>query len=157
MTLRKTARYSVSVVSNIGSGGRTVPVVRYGIKYGQVIEPGAPYYILCDNQQERKPYGGSVRKNITEFVIEDTARQDHGYVMPLKPLLQEKLGVVEDEIMWNIGFSINSSDVLSIHFVQNEVGTKRHDIPLERYSELFELSNPRVIEKKPNGQWVFND
>lgn len=157
VTLRKTARYSVGVVSNIGSGGRNVPVVRYGIKYGQVIEPGAPYYILCDNQQERQPYGGSVRKNITEFVIEDTARQDHGYVMPLKPLLQEKLGVVEDEIMWNIGFSINSSDVLSIHFVQNEVGTKRHDIPLERYSELFELSNPRVIEKKPNGQWVFND
>lgn len=160
--LHKTARYSIGIVSTVGVGNgknaEYIKTVRYGILCGQELVPDRPNFILADENKDdtpdnRKPYGGAVYENIKEFVIEDTTNRSHGYLMPIKDILRRKLSVVPAEGFWNIGFSVGASDVITMHFSPIADNRKPITIQLERYSELFELANPKEIEEI-DGKWI---
>jgi len=146
IVLQKTARYSIGVYAN----GRP----QYGIKYHQTLEPGKPYFICIDEKKPDKPgnrvtYGG-LHGNIKEFAIEFTERRDHGGLMRLKPELLKRMQSLPQEGFWNLGFSMDESDVISFHIVPRPIPNlptvhKSVVIPLESYTKMFDLTAVREV------------
>lgn len=146
IVLQKTARYSIGIYAN----GRP----RYGIKYHQILEPGKPYFICLseaepDVPDNRVTYGG-LHGNIKEFAIEFTERRDHGGLMRLKPELLSRMQSLPQVGFWNLGFSIDESDVVSFHIVPKPIpgfptNHKGVVIPLESYTRMFDLTAVREV------------
>lgn len=151
VVLQKTARYSIGIFSN-GSDGK--PRLSYGIKYHQTVEPGKPYF-LCRNEDQpdepsnRVTYGG-LNGNIRSFAIEFSDRRDHGGLMNLKPEMLERLQRLPEHNYWNLGFSMDESDVISFHIVPRfMLGISNKDesivIPLDSYSRMFDLTDVKEV------------
>jgi len=151
VVLQKTARYSIGIYAN-GSDGK--PRLFYGIKYHQVVEPQKPYY-LCfndkspDDPKNRVTYG-ALYGNIRSFAIEFSEAKNRGGLMNLKPEMLERLQRLPEEGFWNIGFSMDNSDVVSFHITPRPIpGIETRQtgivIPLDSYSKMFNLTDVREV------------
>ncbi len=151
IVLQKTARYSIGIYAS-GSDGKSR--LFYGIKYHQTVEPGKPYFV-CYNDEEpdearnRVTYGG-LHGNIKTFAIEFTERRDHGGLMNLKPEMLARLQRLPQEGFWNLGFSVDESDVISFHIVPRPMPgmESKHQgivIPLDSYSKMFDLTDVKEV------------
>ena len=151
VVLQKTARYSIGIYSR-GSDGKAR--ISYGIKYHQTVEVGKPYF-LCRNDaepdvpQNRVTYGG-LHGNIKTFAIEFTDRRDHGGLMNLKREMLERLQRLPNDNFWNLGFSMDESDVISFHIVPRPMpGMENRSegivIPLDSYSRMFDLTDVKEV------------
>lgn len=151
VVLQKTARYSIGICAS-GSDGRSR--LFYGIKYHQTVEPGKPYF-LCfkedapDETSNRVTYG-ALYGNIKSFAIEFTDRRNHGGLMNLKPEMLQRLQRLPEEGFWNLGFSMDESDVISFHIVPRPMPgfhseTSGIIIPLDSYSKMFDLTDVREV------------
>lgn len=149
--LRKTARYSIGVYAS-GSDARAR--LFYGIKYHQTVEPGKPYFICYDEDAPDEPKNrvtyGALHGNIRIFAIEFTDRRDHGGLMNLKSEILQRMQQLPQEGFWNLGFSMDESDVISFHIVPRPIpgfpaGNKGIVIPLDSYTRMFDLTAVREV------------
>lgn len=151
VVLKKTARFSIGIHS-LGYDGSDR--LAYGIKYHQTVEPGKPYF-LCftesagDVPGNRITYGG-IRNNITSFAIEYSSNRKHGGLLKLKPEMVKKLQKLPDAGFWNLGFSMDESEVISFHVVPKALGdvptfATPEPIVLGRFSNLFELTEVKEV------------
>lgn len=151
IVLQKTARYSIGIYASGSDGnGRLF----YGIKYHQTVEPGKPYFV-CYNDEEpdearnRVTYGG-LYGNIKTFAIEFTERKNHGGLMKLKPEMLARMQRLPEEGFWNLGFSMDESDVISFHIVPRPMPGMESKyegivIPLDSYSKMFDLTDVKEV------------
>jgi hypothetical protein len=147
ISLQKTARFSIGIYSS--SGGDDTKKLFYGIKYHQSVEAGNPYFIckdenLPDDPKNRVVYGG-LHGNIDTFAIEFSELRNHGGLMKLKPEMLAQLQKLPQEGFWNLGFSLDESDVVSFHVVPREIPglpckSKGVVIPLDSYIKMFDLT-----------------
>lgn len=147
ISLQKTARFSIGIYSS--SGGDDTKKLFYGIKYHQCVEAGTPYFIckdenLPDEPKNRVVYGG-LHGNIDTFAIEFSDLRNHGGLMKLKPEMLAQLRKLPQEGFWNLGFSLDESDVVSFHVVPRIIPglpsvSKGVVIPLDSYIKMFDLT-----------------
>ncbi len=151
VVLQKIPRYSIGIISHVGSG---IYRIHYGIKYHQAIEPGKPYF-LCESDRDgddptnRIPYA-ALQGNIKDFAMEWSDNNRHGAKMPLSKEMLSRLAKLPEQGVWNIGFSLNESDVVSLHIVPDarfpmEENMKEVVIPLENYKKMFSLSKVEEV------------
>lgn len=154
VVLQKTARFSIGIYTS-GSDGRAR--LFYGIKYHQIVETGKPYF-LCFNESKpdetsnRVTYG-ALYGNIKSFAIEFSDRRNYGGLMNLKPDMLKRLQCLPEVGFWNLGFSMDESDVISFHIVPRpmpgfESNAKGIVIPLESYAKMFDLTDVREVRTK---------
>lgn len=152
IVLQKTARYSIGVYA---SGSDGCPRLYYGIKYHQIVEPGKPYFICFnenaspDDPKNRVTYG-ALHGNIKIFAIEFTERRNHGGLMNIKSEILERMQKLPQEGFWNLGFSMDESDVISFHIVPRPIpglGSSNEGIviPLDSYARMFDLTAVREV------------
>lgn len=148
---KKIARYSIGIYTTGCDGkGR----LAYGIKYHQTIEADKPYFLCADDEkpdtpQNRVTYGG-LSGNIKTFAIEFSDQKNRGGLMRLKPEMLERLRRVPVNGFWNLGFSMDKCDVISLHITQKTLlgnERKREDIviPLDSYSKMFDLTAVKEV------------
>lgn len=150
--LQKTARYSIGIFTH-DTDDR--PRLAYGIKYHQVVEPGKPYFLCRDDKNPDDPGNRVVytalNGNIKAFVIEFSDRRNHGGLVNLKPEMLARLQQLPQEGFWNLGFSMDGSDVISFHIVPRPTpgsNNKRNEsivIPLDSYSKMFDLTDVKEV------------
>lgn len=149
--LQKTARYSIGIFTH-GYDGR--PRLYYGIKYHQIVETGRPYFLCYDNKKPDDPRNrvayGALYGNIKTFAIEFSDRRNHGGLVNLKPEMLARLQQVPQEGFWNLGFSMDKSDVISFHIVPRPIpGSENKNegivIPLDSYSKMFDLTDVKEV------------
>lgn len=148
LVLQKTARFSIGIYSG-GEDAGEEGQLRYGIKYHQTVEPGQPYFMcynddLPDVPSNRVVYGG-LYGNIKSFAITFSERRNHGGIMKLKPEILKRMQELPQEGFWNLGFSMDESDVVCFHIVPRSIaGLENHSgeikIPLESYIRMFDLT-----------------
>ncbi len=149
--LQRTARYSIGIHTVCSDGTSRLS---YGIKFNQVIEPGKPYYLcrqddLPDVPENRIVYGG-LYGNIRAFAIEYSHRTDHGGLMNLKPEMLSRLRQLPQHNFWNLGFSMDDSDVVSFHILSRtllgpEKPCREIVIPLDSYGRMFDLTDVKEV------------
>ena len=148
---KKTARYSIGIYTTDYDGrGRLF----YGIKYHQTVEEGRPYFLCFDDQkpdvpQNRVTYGG-LSGNIKTFAIEFSEHKKRGGLMQLKPEMLQRLQQLPEEGFWNLGFSMDKSDVISFHIVPRPMPGMEHQgkeivIQLDSYSRMFDLTAAKEV------------
>jgi len=151
IVLRKTARYSIGIYSSNSYGKNQL---FYGIKYHQTVEPGKPYFVCYNEEKPDEPANrvtyGALHGNIRIFAIEFTERRDHGGLMNLKPEMLQNMEKLPMEGFWNLGFSMDESDVISFHIVPRPIpglpNTSRGIvIPLDSYTRMFDLTAVREV------------
>lgn len=152
VVLQKTARYSIGICAS-GSDGRKR--LFYGIRYHQAVETGKPYFLCYDDTKPSAPGNrvtyGALYGNIKTFAIEFTDRKNHGGLMNLKPEMLERMQRLPEEGFWNLGFSMDESDVISFHIVPRPMPGITGDqegivIPLDSYSKMFDLTDVKEVE-----------
>ncbi|MCD8191039.1 MAG: Hsp70 family protein [Clostridiales bacterium] len=142
VVLKKIAHYSIGVYT-WGSDGEVR--LRYGIKYHQVIEPNKPYFLCFDDNRadvpENRTVYNNMRKNIKNFAIEFTERRNHGGLMILKPEMRRRLAELPTYGLWNCGFSMDESEIVTFHIVPC-LGTSGEErtIRLDCYEQMFEMT-----------------
>lgn len=153
---KKTARFSIGLYT-AGQDKRYRP--NYAIRYLQDVEPGKPYYILRDpdgpDVSENRMVFGALYNNIRHFVINFTDQNDRGGLMALKPAMLERLGQIPRAGFWNIGFSLDESDIVHFHvspavfgkfgFIAANGEQKETVIPLDNYVGMFELTEVKEV------------
>lgn len=146
IVLKKTAHYAIGLYS---AGFDHKYRLHYAIHYHQTVEPGKSYFILRNEDKPDVPENrllyGALHGNVTHFAIEFTDRTNHGGLMALKPELLQRLQRLPKEGFWNLGFSMDESDIISVHIVPSTlVGGKQEKseivIPLESYNGMFDLT-----------------
>lgn len=151
IVLQKTARYSIGIYAS-GSDGRSR--LFYGIKYHQSVEPGKPYFICLNENDPDEPKNrvtyGALHGNIKIFAIEFTERRNHGGLMNLKSEILERMQKLPQEGFWNLGFSMDESDVISFHIVPRPIpGLPNRSegivIPLDSYTKMFDLTAVKEV------------
>ena len=153
---KKTARFSIGLYT-AGQDKRYRP--NYAIRYLQDVEPGKPYYILRnpeapDSQGNRMVFG-ALYNNIRHFVINFNEQNDRGGLMALKPSMLTRLSKIPRAGFWNIGFSLDESDIVHFHispavfgrFVPSgdDPARKETVIPLDNYVGMFELTEVKEV------------
>lgn len=151
VVLEKTARYSIGIYAS-GSDGRKR--LFYGIRYHQTVEAGKPYFLCFNDQKPDEPSNrvtyGALHGNIKTFAIEFTDRKNHGGLMNLKPEMLARLQRLPEEGFWNLGFSMDESDVISFHIVPRPmpgISSQKGSIviPLDSYSKMFDLTDVKEV------------
>lgn len=151
VVLQKTARYSIGIYAS-GSDGRKH--LFYGIKYHQTVDTGKPYFLCYDESKPDEPGNrvtyGALHGNIRTFAIEFTDLKNRGGLMNLKPEMLARLQRLPEEGFWNLGFSMDESDVISFHIVPRPmpgISTAKEDIviPLDSYSKMFDLTDVKEV------------
>ncbi len=151
VVLQKTARYSIGIYAS-GSDGRKR--LFYGIRYHQAVDTGKPYFLCFNDENSDDPANrvtyGALHGNIKTFAIEFTDRKNHGGLMNLKPEMLERLQRLPEEGFWNLGFSMDESDVISFHIVPRPlpgISTTEESIviPLDSYSKMFDLTDVKEV------------
>ncbi len=152
IVLQKTARYSIGLCTR--NSDKQVTGLYYGIRYHQNIEPGRPYYLLnepdLEDKEENRVTWAALYGNIESFVIEFTERLDHGGLMDVKAEIRERLRQLPNYGFWNLGFSMDESDVISFHITPSPIPglpDQREEIviPLDSYSRMFDLTAVREV------------
>ena len=148
VVLQRTARFSIGIYSGSQEKGEKGQL-RYGIKYHQIVEPRTPYFMcynddLPDVPSNRVVYGG-LYGNIKSFAITFSEQRNHGGIMKLKPEILKRMAELPQEGFWNLGFSMDESDVVSFHIVPYSMaGLENHnqpiEIPLDSYIKMFDLT-----------------
>ena len=144
ITQQKTSRYSIGLYT---VGSDRVKRLYYGIKCHQVVDPGKPYYI-CDGAN-RITYG-ALAGNITHFAIEFSERTDRGGLMALKEEMLDKLKALPVAGFWNVGFSLDESDIVTFHITPSAIpgfdtGAEEMLIPLDSYQRMFDLTAVKEV------------
>ncbi len=153
---KKTARFSIGLYT-AGQDKRYRP--NYAIRYLQDVEPGRPYYILRNpdgpDVSENRMVFGALYNNIRHFVINFNEQNDRGGLMALKPAMLERLGKIPRAGFWNIGFSLDESDIVRFHaspavfgrfgFTAANGEQKETVIPLDNYVGMFELTEVKEV------------
>ena len=140
--LQKTARYSIGLMSFDINGNRRP---NYGIKCNQIVTPGKPYFMLRDDSKPDEPNNRCIYANLTAikaFMIEFTDDLGAGKPMILKQEMLDKLNKDLPEFeLWNCGFSLDESDVVSFHVVpiRSEDLSGGKTIRLDNFRNLFEV------------------
>lgn len=144
--LQKTARFSIGLGTIDNDRDRNITGIYYGIHYHQVIKPGVPYYILHkpglpDIPKNRKVWG-SLRDNIDFFMMEWTDRLDWGGVYRLKSEILDKLKGLPSDLIWECGFSMDDSDVITFHasphsLLGEQSSARGIEIELDNYKKMF--------------------
>lgn len=151
VVLQKTARYSIGIYTS-GSDGK--PKLSYGIKYHQIVETDKPYFLCFDDKKPDVPSNrvtySALYGNIKNFAIEFSDRRNHGGLMNLKAEMLERLQRLPELGFWNLGFSMDKSDVISFHIVPRPMAgmsTTRESIviPLDSYSRMFDLTDVKEV------------
>jgi molecular chaperone DnaK len=152
VVLQKTARYSIGLWASDADQKKRV---HYGIKFHQRIKPGEPYYICReDGTNSMVPIVyANLKKIITQFVIEFSECPDEGGLMAISPELKTRLLALPKEGFWQIGFSMDESDIVSMHIVPMQMaganfGTRELKIPLENLHNLFDLTEVRRVKSE---------
>ena len=131
----------------------------YAIRYLQNVEPGKPYFILRNPEDpdvpENRMVFGALYNNIRHFVINFTEQNDQGGLMALKPAMLERLDKIPRAGFWNIGFSLDESDIVHFHVSPAVFGRfglggldgerKETVIPLDNYVGMFELTEVKEV------------
>ena len=152
VVLQKTARYSIGIYAS-GSDGRKR--LFYGIRYHQAVETGKPYFLCFDDKNPDVPGNrvtyGALHGNIKTFAIEFTDRKNHGGLMNLKREMLDRMQRLPQEGFWNLGFSMDESDVISFHIVPRPMpgmpaSKESIVIPLDSYSKMFDLTDVKEVE-----------
>lgn len=144
VVLKKVSRFSIGLYS-VGHDRRYQ--LRYAIRCGQIVEPGKPYFILRNGEKPDTPDNrilfGGLHGNLTHLAIEFSDRTDCGGLMALKPQVLRRLSDLPEEGFWNFGFSMDESDIVSVHIVSGGTfGFKSAGmvIPLDNYAGMFDLT-----------------
>lgn len=153
--LIKTARFSIGLYT-AGQDKRYRP--NYAIRCMQIVAPGKPYYILRNPEEPDSPENrmvfGALYNNIRHFVINFTEQNDRGGLMALKPAMLKRLGKIPRAGFWNIGFSLDESDIVCFHVFPapfGKFGREKNDerretmIPLDNYVGMFELTEVKEV------------
>ena len=156
---KKTARFSIGLYT-AGQDKRYRP--NYAIHYLQDVEPSKPYYILRDldapDSPENRMVFGALYNNIRHLVINFNEQTDRGGLMALKPSMLERLNKIPRSGFWNIGFSLDESDIVHFHISpaifgifgsgSNDPVRKETVIPLDNYVGMFELTEVKEVYAK---------
>ena len=114
-----------------------------------MIKSGHPYFILEDEEKADEPGNrttwGALYGNIDSFVIGFDESVNRGAPMRLRPVMLERLKQLPQLGFWNCGFSMDENEVVSFHVVPSQrfglqAADKGIEIPLESYSEMFDLT-----------------
>lgn len=147
--LHITAKYSIGLCTSDSSGMK----LYYGILFHQTVEPGKAYFI-CYNGGDSESCGDRISyaglKGIREFAFGFDERRNHGYTMELKKEMLERLEALPSKNVWNCGFSMDQSEIITFHVVpSSDLGLPAQGeeirIPLASYEELFDLSIPKEV------------
>ena len=151
VVLKKTARYSIGICTSSHDGSLHL---YYGIKYHQLVEVGKPYFLCYDDEKPDVPANrityGALYGNVKTFAIEFTDRKNQGGLMVLKQEMLERLQRLPQEGFWNLGFSMDESDVISFHIVPRpmpgiDTRTGGIVIPLDSYTKMFDLTDIKEV------------
>lgn len=148
VVLKKTSRYSIGLYT--ADSDRKYHL-HYAIRYHQTIEPGKPYFTRInedgpDERSNRIVYAG-LYGNLTHFAIEFTDHSNHGGLMALKPAVLQRLEKLPKWGFWFCGFSMDESDIVSLHIVPHGVNPKLKEvvIPLDNYMGMFDLTAVKEV------------
>lgn len=140
LKIRKTSRLEIGMTQNEGKS------VQVAIQYGQEIVSGRIYYCQDKNQKLYKFWleGGS----ISEFWINYSPRPEGAHRGILKDRIKRQLDGMKSlkELPVVVGFSMDESDVLTMHVQNFNPGTQKvegqaKDFPLSRYDRMFDISS----------------
>ena len=140
--IRNTAAYSIGVAVKTIDG----QVARdYAIKYHQDIEFNKPYFAKDKDGNENLIFSSS--GGVSQFIINMKEDDNVAIIVPIKDQLKDRLtNIIQNETMVvAIGFSVDSSGVLSIHvhdydFATGTLSDKGQTIELSRFNDLFEVT-----------------
>lgn len=152
---KKTARFSIGLYT-AAQDKRYRP--NYAIRCAQNVEARKPYYILWnpdepDTPKNRKSFA-ALYNNIRYFVINFNEQGDRGGLMALKPAMLDRLRQIPQMGFWNIGFSLDESDIVHLHISPASFGKlltpdgaarKETVIPLDNYVGMFELTEVKEV------------
>jgi len=152
VVLQKTARYSIGLYT--ADADRNYKL-HYGIKYHQTVETDKPYFIRFNDDDEDIPENripfGALYGNITHFAIEFTELTNRGGLMALKSEELDKLARnLPTEGLWNLGFSLDESDIVTFHIVEREIpgfSRKGRSIPIQlaSYTRMFDVTAVKEV------------
>ncbi|MCD8361700.1 MAG: Hsp70 family protein [Lachnospiraceae bacterium] len=149
--IRQTAPYSVGIFEMDMDGN---PCLDYAFRYKEDIEFNKAYYPVnsADGQMIITFFASNA---ISSFVINMGHDERTAIVVPLKEEFKQRLqNIVNNEYRTAVvGFSLDSSEVLSIHIreynlLEGKMGEDDRVIELSRFGELFEMAKvEKVISK----------
>lgn len=147
VVLQKVAQYSIGLCSTAQNGKRQLD---YGIRFHQILETGKTYFICYKDDPTRRVTYAALHNNITEFAIAFNEDLNHGGLMRLKGNMLSRLAQLPALGFWNCGFSMDDNEIISFHIVPDpqfpsEMGAKETVIPLDSYSNMFDLTQIRSI------------
>ena len=147
--IRQTAPYSIGIFMRDQEGK---PCHNYAFRYKMDIDYNEAYFPV--GAKDGKPVVTFIANNaISQFVINMGHDDRTALVVPLKDEFREKLeGVVKNPYHTAVvGFSLDSSEVLSIHIREydlfnSQVSKEDHEIELNKFGELFELTKVQKVQ-----------
>lgn len=152
---KKTARFSIGLYT-AAQDRRFRP--NYAIRCSQNVESCKPYYILSnpeepDTPKNRKMFA-ALYNNIRAFVINFDEQGDRGGLMVLKPAMLDRLKNIPQMGFWNIGFSLDESDIVRLHIspaafgrldFPGNSGRKETVISLDNFNGMFEATEVKEV------------
>lgn len=146
--IKQTAPYSIGLFQTDLDGN---PCLDYAFTYKQDIEYKKPYFPLDPETGEPVPTF-IADDSIDKFVYNSGHTDATAIVVPLKAHIREKLtNIVKNQYRTAvIGFSMDSSEVVSIHvreydLLTNEVSDVDNVIELTRYNDMFEMTKVKKV------------
>ena len=148
--LQKTARYSIGLCTQDNSGKQHIC---YGIHCLQTVEAGKIYF-LCFNNDPTKPriYAHPQLDCFMIGTLRKEEKEGHGWeygsLMRPKPEIMRRLRSLPDDGFWQIGFSMNENDVVSLHLLpamSDTEGRKKITVPLDSYRNMFEMQEVQEV------------
>ncbi len=146
--IRQTAPYSIGLYQTDVDGR---PCLDYAFRYREDIEFNTPYFPIDKNTGEMIPTF-IAEDTIDKFVYNPERNKETALVLPLKAEIKKRLtNVVKNRYRTAvIGFSMDSSEVVSIHIKEydlltNEVSKEDHVIELTRYNDMFESTRVKKV------------
>lgn len=140
LKIRKTSRLEIGMTQNAGENVQTA------IRYGQEIVSGKIYY--CQDKNERLYKFWLEGDSISEFWINYSPRPEGAHRGILKDKIKRQLDGMKSlkELPVVVGFSMDESDVLTMHVQNFNPGTQTvegetKDFPLSRYDKMFDISS----------------
>lgn len=141
--IRQTAPYSIGVFARGPSGE---PCLDYAFRYKEEIEFDRAYFPVSAADGHRI-VTFIASNSISQFVINMGHDERTAIIVPLKEEFKRRLeNVVQNEYRTAvIGFSLDSSEVVSVHIreydlLRDRMGEEDHVIELTRFDELFEMT-----------------
>lgn len=148
VTLKKTAQFSIGLFAQDPDGIRRL---HYAIQYHQELETGRPYFILDAETGEPIIYA-SLNGNVTQFAIGFNPDINEGSLMRISSKMSRKLDALPEYGFWNVGFSVDENDVLTMHILPAEGVWENENaalsIVLDSYRELFDLTEVRRVRNE---------